>query len=136
MSSSCAADGFAGSPVSCAVGLAVLDVLEEENLLANAVDTGAYVAAGLRALQDQHEIIGDVRDKGLFFAAELVEDRASKQPAAEQAKRLVNAMCERGVLISRIGPQDNVLKMRPPMPFAREHADILLQALDDCLEAL
>ena len=127
---------FAGSPVSCAVGLAVLDVLEEENLLANAVDTGAYVAAGLRALQDQHEIIGDVRDKGLFFGVELVEDRASKQPAAEQAKRLVNAMCERGVLISRIGPQDNVLKMRPPMPFAREHADILLQALDDCLEAL
>ncbi|MFB3078306.1 MAG: aspartate aminotransferase family protein, partial [Lysobacterales bacterium] len=69
-------------------------------------------------------------------AAELVEDRASKQPAAEQTKRVVNAMCERGVLISRIGPHDNVLKMRPPMPFTREHADILLEALDDCLGEL
>jgi 4-aminobutyrate aminotransferase-like enzyme len=127
---------FAGNPVSCAVGMAVLDVLEQENLLENAVNTGAYIAGGLRALQDKHEIIGDVRDKGLFFAAELVEDRAGKQPAAEQAGRLVNAMCARGVLISRIGAHDNVLKMRPPMPFGREHADILLQNLDACLGTL
>jgi 4-aminobutyrate aminotransferase-like enzyme len=127
---------FAGSPVSCAVGLAVLDVLEQEQLLENALNTGAYVANGLRALQDKYDIIGDVRHMGLFFGLELVTDRASKQPAAAQAQRLVNAMCERGVLISRIGPHDNVLKMRPPMPFAPEHADQLLQSLDACLEAL
>jgi 4-aminobutyrate aminotransferase-like enzyme len=127
---------FAGSPVACAVGMAVLDVLEEENLLENAVATGAHIAEGLRGLQDRHEIIGDVRDKGLFFAVELVTDRESKRPATEEAKRLVNAMCEKGVLISRIGPYDNILKMRPPMPFASEHADILLQNLDDCLGAL
>ena len=77
-----------------------------------------------------------MRHKGLFFGLELVADRVSKQPAAEQAQRLVNAMCERGVLISRIGPHDNVLKMRPPMPFAPEHADQLLQSLDACLEEL
>ena len=127
---------FAGSPVACAVGLAVLDVLEEENLLHNAVHTGAYIARGLRALQDKYAIIGDVRDKGLFFAAELVMDCNSKEPATKQADQLVNAMCERGVLISRIGPWGNILKMRPPMPFAVEHADLLLDALDDCLGAL
>jgi 4-aminobutyrate aminotransferase-like enzyme len=127
---------FAGSPVACAVGMAVLDVLEEENLLDNAVATGAYIAEGLRGLQGKHEIIGDVRDKGLFFAVELVTDRESKRPATEEAKRLVNAMCEQGVLISRIGPRDNILKMRPPLPFAREHADILLQNLDECLGAI
>ena len=127
---------FAGNPVSCAVGMAVLDVLEQENLLDNAVATGGYIAEGLRALQKKHEIIGDVRDKGLFFAAELVTDRDAKTPAAAQAKQLINAMCRRGVLISRIGPHDNVLKMRPPMPFQREHADTLLAALDECLREL
>ncbi len=127
---------FAGNPVSCAVGLAVLDILEREKLLQNAVETGAYVAHGLRHLQERFEIIGDVRDKGLFFAAELVSDRATKKPDPAAARRLVNDMRDQGVLISRIGPHDNVLKMRPPMPFTREHGDILLQALNDCLEAL
>ena len=127
---------FGGNPVSCAAAMAVLDVLEEEKLLENAVDTGAYVARGLRQLQDKHSLIGDVRDKGLFFAVELVRDRASKEPATEETARLVNAMRQQGVLISRIGRHDNVLKMRPPMPFAREHADLLLATLGECLEQL
>jgi 4-aminobutyrate aminotransferase-like enzyme len=127
---------FGGNPVSCAAALAVLDVLEQENLLANAVETGAYVAAGLRRLQDRHPIIGDVRDKGLFFAVELVRDRAAKTPATEETGRLVNAMRDSGVLISRIGRHDNILKMRPPMPFYREHADLLLTTLGDCLDKL
>ena len=127
---------FAGTPVSCAVGIAVLDVLEQENLLANAVATGAYVADGLRALQEKHAIIGDVRQKGMFFAAELVTDRESKAPAEEQANALINAMCMRGVLISRIGTYGNILKMRPPMPFQPEHADLLIAALDECLQEL
>jgi len=124
---------FGGNPVSCAAALAVLDVLEQENLLQNVVDTGAYVARGLRQLQEKHALIGDVRDKGLFFAVELVTDRVKKTPATEQSARLVNAMRQQGVLISRIGRHDNVLKMRPPMPFGVEHADLLLATLDDCL---
>jgi 4-aminobutyrate aminotransferase-like enzyme len=127
---------FAGNPVSCAVGMAVLDVLEEERLLDNAVEVGAAVAAGLRELQARHEIIGDVRDKGLFFAMELVEDRDSKSPATEAAGRLINDMCQRGVLISRIGQNDNILKLRPPMPFSGDHAQLLLATLDDALAAL
>lgn len=124
---------FAGNPVSSAVGMAVLDVLENEDLLANAVSTGAYVAKGLRGLQEKYELIGDVRQKGMFFGLELVSDRSQKTPAGEAANALINAMCERGVLISRIGKHGNVLKMRPPMPFFPEHADILLSALDECL---
>ena len=124
---------FGGNPVSCAAALAVLDVLEQEDLLQNAVTTGAYVANGLRQLQAKHELIGDVRDKGMFFAVELVTDRAKKTPATEQSARLINEMRQQGVLISRIGRHDNVLKMRPPMPFNREHADLLLATLDDCL---
>jgi 4-aminobutyrate aminotransferase-like enzyme len=127
---------FAGNPVSCAVGMAVLDVIEGEQLAANAVETGAYVAQGLAALQQRYPVIGDVRHKGLFFGVELVSDRDLKAPAADQARTLVNAMARRGVLISRIGQHDNVLKMRPPMPFGREHADLLLQTLDDCLAEL
>ena len=127
---------FGGNPVSCAAALAVLEVLEEERLLENAVDTGAYVAAGLRELQAEHEIIGDVRDKGLFFGVELVTDRDSKAPAGDAAGDLINAMRRRGVLISRIGQHDNILKLRPPMPFGREHADLLLTALADCFADL
>ncbi len=127
---------FGGNPVSCAAALAVLDVLEQEKLLQNAVDTGAYVASGLRKLQARHALIGDVRDKGLFFAVELVLDRASKAPATQETARLVNAMRQSGVLISRIGRHDNILKMRPPMPFHREHADLLLATLGDCLDTL
>lgn len=125
---------FGGNPVSCAAALAVLDVLERERLLQNAVTTGDYTAAGLRELQTQYELIGEVRHKGLFFAVELVTDRGGKNPAAEAAGRLINAMCARGVLISRNGKYDNILKMRPPMPFTTEHADLLLAALKDCLD--
>jgi 4-aminobutyrate aminotransferase-like enzyme len=127
---------FAGNPVSCAAASAVLDVLEQESLLGNAITVGAYVTDGLKRLQQKHAIIGDVRAKGMFFALELVSDRSSKEPAGAAAGRLINMMRDEGVLISRLGRYDNVLKLRPPMPFAREHADLLLGTLDHCLEKL
>ena len=127
---------FGGNPVSSAVGLAVLDVLRDENLLENAQRTGDYVIAGLRALQDKHALIGDVRGRGLFFAVEMVRDRGAKTPATAETRRIVNAMRERGVLLSRIGPHDNILKIRPPMPFGTEHADLLLSTLGSVLADL
>jgi 4-aminobutyrate aminotransferase-like enzyme len=127
---------FGGNPVSCAAGLAVLDVLEEEDLMAHAGEVGGHVQAGFHELQQRHAIIGDVRGRGLFFGAELVRDRETLDPATTETRSLVNAMRNRGVLISKIGLHDNVLKMRPPMPFDREHADLLLSALDDCLAEL
>jgi 4-aminobutyrate aminotransferase-like enzyme len=127
---------FGGNPVSCAAANAVLDVLERERLQENARVVGEYALAGLSRLAQKHDIIGDVRGSGLFFGAELVTDRRSKQPATAETKRVVNAMRNNGVLISRIGVHDNILKIRPPMPFSRENADLLLATLDDALRAL
>jgi len=127
---------FGGNPVSCAAGLAVLQVLQEEQLLANAQEVGPYVARGLRELRATHAVIGDVRARGMFWSVELVADRNTREPAPAAAKAVLNAMKDRGVLISRLGPFDNVLKMRPPLPFSRGHADRLLETLDRCLADL
>lgn len=127
---------FGGNPVSCAAASAVLDVLEQERLQENARIVGSHVLERLRALAGEHHIIGDVRGRGLFFGVELVRGRVSREPATAEAKRIVNAMRERGVLISRIGPHDNVLKIRPPMPFSKENAELLLTTLDEVLRAL
>jgi len=127
---------FGGNPVSAAVGSAVLDVIEEEHLLENAVTVGNYTIAKLKKLADKHVLIGDVRGAGMFFAVELVSDRAAKTPAAAATKRLVNLMRERGVLLSRIGPHDNILKIRPPLQFAKQHADLLVDTLDEAMATL
>jgi 4-aminobutyrate aminotransferase-like enzyme len=121
---------FGGNPVSCAVGMAVLDVIEQESLIANARDVGAYLSDGLRALAKRHEIIGDVRGAGLFVGVELVTDRATRAPATAATARLVNGLRERRVLISAAGPHANVLKIRPPLVFSRDNADHVLEALD------
>ncbi|MFT5132114.1 MAG: 4-aminobutyrate aminotransferase-like enzyme [Gammaproteobacteria bacterium] len=124
---------FGSNPVSCAVGMAVLDVLEQDKLLQNAVEVSEYVKNGLGKLQDKHDLIGDVRGRGLFFGADLVSDRTTKKAATAETKRVVNEMRNRGILISKIGPHDNVLKMRPPMPFSKDNADQLLSTLDEVL---
>ena len=126
---------FGGNPVSCAVASAVLDVIDDEELVGNAADVGDYVLDGFRGLQGRHEVIGDVRGSGLFFGIDLVRDRESKEPAAEVAKSVVNRMREKGVLMSKIGEYDNVLKLRPPLCFSKENADLLVETLDEVLEA-
>lgn len=127
---------FGGNPVSCAVGLAVLEVIEEENLVENARQIGNYIKEGLNKLADTYELIGDVRGKGLIFGVEMVTDQGTKQPASTEARRLVNLMKEQGVLISRIGINENILKMRPPICFSRDNADLLLANLDQAFSVL
>jgi 4-aminobutyrate aminotransferase-like enzyme len=127
---------FGGSPVAAAVGQAVLDIVRDEGLIANAGVVGAALVAGLRRLAEQHELIGDVRGAGLFIGVELVMNRTTKAPAAEATTRIVNGLRERGVLISSAGPGANVLKIRPPLVFAAEHAAIVLDELDASLSAL
>lgn len=126
---------FGGNPVSCAVGLAVLEVINKERLVENAADVGDYVLHGFRGLQQKHEIVGDVRGSGLFFGIDLVSDRESKTPATNVAKQVVNRMRENGILMSKIGEHDNVLKLRPPLCFSKENADQLIKTLDDVLAA-
>ncbi len=108
---------YGGNPVSCAVGLTVLDVLERNGLQEHARNVGDMLKSRLRQLAGVHEIIGDVRGAGLFLGVELVRDRATREPAGTEAAYVVNRMRERGVLLSTDGPHGNVLKIKPPMVF-------------------
>ena len=126
---------YGGNPVSCAVGLAVLHVIEEEGLVENAATVGQYVLQGFQELQSRHEVIGDVRGRGLFFGIDLVSDRQTKEPGAGVAKRVVNELRNKGILMSKIGEHDNVLKLRPPLCFSQENADRLISTLDDVLSS-
>ena len=123
---------FGGNPVACVAALAVLDVIAEEGLVTNAADTGAYLRQGLMALAERHPLIGDVRGEGLLLGVELA-DQHTRAPASGRARRITEAMRDRGILISATGPAGNVLKIRPPLVFQREHADLLLQTLNDVL---
>lgn len=124
---------FGGNPVSAAAGLAVLDVIEAEGIRQNVHDTGRFLRDGLAALTERYEHLGDVRGKGLFFGLEIVCDRASREPAADTAGRMREHLRRHGVLLGTTGPFDNVLKIRPPLVFGREHAALLLERLDDAL---
>jgi 4-aminobutyrate aminotransferase-like enzyme len=106
---------FGGNPVSCAIGLAVLDVIEDENLREHALRIGERLRQGLDSLAARHAIIGDVRGRGLFLGIELVSDRESREPAASEADELIERMKERGYLLSTDGPDHNVIKIKPPM---------------------
>lgn len=124
---------FAGNPVSCAIALAVLDVIENEQLQANAHRVGNFLLDGLRALQSRHECIGDVRGHGLFLGAEIVRDRAERTPDQPRAKTIVEAMKAHHVLLSTEGPEDNVLKIKPPIVFSQANAEEFLDKLDQVL---
>ncbi|QXD17048.1 aminotransferase class III-fold pyridoxal phosphate-dependent enzyme [Rhodocaloribacter litoris] len=124
---------FGGNPVSCTVGLTVLDVIAKENLQANARRVGTYLAGRLRGLMARHALIGDVRGRGLFLGVELVRDRATLEPAAEEAAEVVERAKERGVLLSTDGPLHNVLKIKPPLVFSEADADRLAGTLDAVL---
>jgi 4-aminobutyrate aminotransferase-like enzyme len=121
---------FGGNPVSCAVGLAVLDVIEEDSLQGNALKVGAYLKSELEALKSKHPLIGDVRDQGLFIGVELVLDRETLEPAAMQAAYVAERMKESGILVSTDGPLHNVLKIKPPILFSSFDANALVSLLD------
>lgn len=127
---------FGGNPVSCAAGMAVLDVLEREKLIDNARTVGAYAIEGMQRLAEKHSVIGNIRGAGLFFGAELVLDQAEKTPAPKIATRVINEMRERGVLMGKLGIHQCTTKIRPPMPFSRENADLMLSTLDDVFSRL
>lgn len=124
---------FGGNPVAAAAGLAVLDTLAAEGLQKNAHETGVYLRDGIAALGKSDPSIGDVRGAGLYIGVELVRDKHSRTPDRDAAERIVNAMRTRNVLIGTAGKFGNVLKIRPPLAFRHEHADIFLEAFADAL---
>uniref|UniRef100_A0A672QLN4 5-phosphohydroxy-L-lysine phospho-lyase-like n=1 Tax=Sinocyclocheilus grahami TaxID=75366 RepID=A0A672QLN4_SINGR len=124
---------FGGNPVSCAIGLAVLDVIEKEDLRGNAVRVGGHLKQLLLQLQTKHPLIGDVRGVGLFIGMELVKDRASRKPATEEAAHLVRRLKEERIVMSTDGPWDSVIKFKPPMCFSIEDAERVCTCIDQIL---
>ena len=124
---------FGGNTVSCAIGLEVLNVVQDEDLQAHAFQVGEQMLARLRSLMNRHEVIGDVRGSGFFIGVELVRNRDTLEPAGGEANGIVNRLRDRGILIGTDGPFHNVLKIRPPMPFSAANAERLIEALEEAI---
>ncbi len=120
---------FGGNPVSCAVGLAVLDVIRQEKLQENAYKVGTYLKSRLEELRKTFPLIGDVRGLGLFLGIELVSDRATLAPATAEASYVAERMKDKGVLVSTDGPYRNVLKVKPPLVFTQADAGLFVETL-------
>jgi 4-aminobutyrate aminotransferase-like enzyme len=124
---------FGGNPVSCAIALAVLDVIEEEQLQAHAKTVGDHYKSLLLGLQATYPCIGDVRGTGLFLGVEIVKDN-SMEPDPALAKRIKNELRNRHILLSTDGPYDSVLKTKPPLCFSKENAERVVEALAEVLQ--
>jgi len=127
---------FGGSTAACAAGLATLRVTRQEGLQAHALRVGDHLLARLRELHTRHLAIGDVRGSGLFLGVELVRDRETRDPAADEAAAVVLRMRELGVLVGTDGPHHNVIKIRGPMPLSERDADCVADALNRALREL
>ena len=125
---------FGGNPVVAAAAKAVIDFVDEENLLANCEETGAYLRGKLDQLQEKHALIGDVRGMGLMQALELVTDRETKEPATKQTLRVMDAARAQGLLIGKGGLWGNVLRVSPPMNVGRADVDEFAKKLDAAFE--
>eukprot|EP00071_Canis_lupus_P035600 XP_022269157.1 ethanolamine-phosphate phospho-lyase [Canis lupus familiaris] len=127
---------YGGNPVSSAIGLAVLNVIENEDLQGNATRVGDYLTELLNKQKAKHTLIGDIRGIGLFIGIDLVKDRQERTPATDEAQHVIYKMKEKRVLLSADGPHRNVLKIKPPMCFTEEDAKFMVDQLDEILTVL
>jgi 4-aminobutyrate aminotransferase-like enzyme len=126
---------FGGNPVTATAAKAVIDFIEEQDLLTNCTETGGYLRASLEELKLKHELIGDVRGMGLMQAIELVDDRQTKAPAAAATAQVMEAARRNGMLVGKGGMYGNVLRISPPMNIGRSDVDQFIFALDKSLAA-
>jgi 4-aminobutyrate aminotransferase-like enzyme len=124
---------YGGNPVSCEVGMAVLDVIRDERLQERALREGGALRRALEDLASRHAAVGDVRGRGLFLGLELVLDRASREPAAAKAAYVVERMKDHGILLSTDGPDHNVIKIKPPLSFGGAEVARVAAAFDRVL---
>jgi 4-aminobutyrate aminotransferase-like enzyme len=124
---------FGGNPVSCAIGLEVLNVIHDEGLQQNALEVGNYFLARLKELQARCPLIGHVRGLGLFLGVEFVRSQTTLEPADRETSYIVERMREKGFLLSTEGPLHNVIKIKPPIIFQKQHVDLFVAALADVL---
>ncbi|KAF3836981.1 hypothetical protein F7725_004445 [Dissostichus mawsoni] len=127
---------FGGNPVSCAIGMAVLDVIEKEDLQGNALRVGRHLTHLLQKQKEKHPLVGDIRGRGLFSGVELVKDRLKLTPATAEAQEVIYRLKEQYILLSADGPHRNVLKFKPPMCFSTEDADMVVEKIDQILTEL
>lgn len=125
---------FGGNPVSCAIGLSVLEVIEEEALQKNAKEVGDHYLGLLKKLQSRYDCIGDVRGSGLFLGVELVKE-GSKVPNTALAHLIKNQLRDKNILISTDGPYDSVLKTKPPLCFTKENAELVAEHIEKVLKS-
>jgi 4-aminobutyrate aminotransferase-like enzyme len=127
---------FGGNPLSCKIGNAVLDVIEEEALQENAKEVGEFLLSGLRELQKKNPSFGDARGLGLYLGLVCVKEGRGKEPNPALASGIVEAMRERGVLLSVDGPLHDVIKIKPPLVFQKNDAKFLLHCLDSTMREI
>ncbi len=127
---------FGGNPVSCAAGIAVLDVIEAERLQERSASVGDVLKSGLNELSLRYPVIGDIRGRGLFLGIEFVEDRETREPTADLARSVVEKLKEARILASTDGPFNNVIKIKPPLQFDEANAGRLVAAIDSALSSL
>ena len=126
---------FGGNPVACAAGLAVLEIIKKDQLMKHAKSTGLYFYQELIKLAGKYELISDVRGSGLFLGVELI-DPIEKEPATKKTAEVIDLLSKNGVLVGKTGPDSNVIKIRPPMTFKEQHADRVVESLDEALSSL
>jgi 4-aminobutyrate aminotransferase-like enzyme len=121
---------FGGNPVQTATGLAVLREIQERNLCDQTAAVGDYLTGRLAEMADRHGIVGNIRGRGMFLGVDVITDPTSKAIDVATARRIPDAMKQAGVLMGISGPYGNTLKVRPPLVFEHQHADVLIEALD------
>jgi alanine-glyoxylate transaminase/(R)-3-amino-2-methylpropionate-pyruvate transaminase len=124
---------FGGNPIVSAIGKAVLEVIERENLQANCLELGRHLLTGFERLKSRHKIIGDVRGKGLMLGIEFVKDRTTKQPGREECAQAVENARELGLLLGKGGLWGQTIRFAPPMCLTRADADFVLAVLDEAI---
>ncbi len=130
------ASTWGGNPLACAGALAVLDIMDQEDLPGRALSVGAYLKAGFQEIQKKHRALGDVRGQGLVIGLEIVEPGDGRTPAAELTRRLLMRCAEKGLLLGRVGPYRNCIRIAPPLVIAEEEAELGAHIIDTALTEL
>jgi len=123
-----------GNPVSCAAGLAVLNIIEKENLVENSAKIGELMKNRLVNLAEKSSYIGDVRGKGLVMGIEFVNDKKSKEPSPEKTVEFINRCAEKGVIFGRVGWYGNVIRVAPPLVIKEDEANEALEVIQSVIE--
>ena len=127
---------FGGNPVVCAMGKAVLEVIEQRETPGESLKLGKYILAGLEKLKAKHSIIGDVRGQGLMLGIEMVKDRATKEPANAEAAQVLELARDLGLLLGKGGLQGSVIRFSPPMCITQADADFVMEVLDAAFDSV